>query len=109
MTVTERRYRVSAVEIDYFSIATIQIHALSRRWLYRQLAINLEQVIGFMLPCALHGYTHAIAGASSPVVSAKPSLRFIHCTAPPAAPLTRLSITTKSASESESVATPRWQ
>src|SRR5579863_4734926 len=47
------------------------------------------------------------AGAVRPVVSARPSRRFIHCTAPPAAPLLRLSTTDMTAMELPLVTAPK--
>ena len=41
----------------------------------------------------IHRQLHGRGSAISPVASGRPSSRFIHCTAPPAAPLIKLSIT----------------
>ncbi len=57
--------------------------------------------------CAHHGHqVQPGAGAVSPVDSGSFQSLFIHCIAPPAAPLTRLSITLMTTTESPSVATP---
>ena len=61
------------------------VHALRVDDVERPLGVDGSQMVG--------GHVHPAAACISPAVSSNPSIRFIHCTAPPAAPLVRLSTT----------------
>ena len=103
MPVTQARDRMAAVEIQNFAaIARVQPDAFAVRDFDRVLRKNLRQVrrvrcCGGIGRC--HAQVHPGAGAVRPVVSAKPKRRFIHWTAPPAAPLFKLSTTDMTAME----------
>src|SRR5512140_1725855 len=99
MRIAERRDGVTAVQIENApSVARVQVYARSVDDVERPLCIHAGEVIGGRRPgrrgsCGIHALPQVQpgAGAIRPAVSSWPSMRFIHCTAPPAAPLVRLS------------------
>ena len=107
VAVAQGAHRVAAVHIEQpASVGAMQICALPGNDLERKLGIDLRQVRCFRAahiatPRAgrLPVHVHAGPGAVRPAVSSSPYSRFIHCTAPPAAPFTRLSSATKTATE----------
>src|SRR5882672_7499469 len=123
MTVTQAGDRMPAVEIqDLAAVARVQPDALPVGHLDGILRKHLRQVAGeslgrhscqrcrhlnclpsLSLLSAVSWFrapqVHPGAGVVRPVVSARPNKRFIHCMAPPAAPLLRLSTTDMTAME----------
>ncbi len=86
VTVAERRHGVAAVEIEHTtSVARVQEHAFRAHHFHGVLREDRCEKI-----CGAH--VQPVAEWVSPVVSGRPSRRFIHCIAPPAAPLVRLSM-----------------
>src|ERR1700733_1816180 len=87
MPVAERGDRMTAVKIENLpTIARREPHAMGCDDLERVLREDGREIIH------LCHHVHPGAGAVRPVVSGRPKRRFIHCTAPPAAPLVRLSM-----------------
>lgn len=82
--VAERGDRVAAVEIEYTPPAAgVQPHARGVLHFERVLREDRRE----------RAHVQPAAGAVRPAVSGRSKRRFIHCTAPPAAPLFRLSTT----------------
>ena len=95
MRIAERRNCVAAVQVQHLpAAADVEVHARAVDHVKGPLRIHRCQVVGGRSP--VHGCVHQVhpgAGAIRPAVSSCPNMRFIHCTAPPAAPLVRLSST----------------
>src|SRR5581483_12148763 len=99
VTVAERNDRVAPIEIEHPLANTVSEpdalggHDLDRilREYGRQKVMRRRRscVVVHDISCQVHPG----AGAVRPEVSGKSNIRFIHCTAPPAAPLLRLSTT----------------
>ena len=113
MCIAETGDGVTAVKVEYApAVSGDDLAALRALREERQLAVYGNRGRG--LPClylaeaALH-YVHAAAGVRSPLVSGSDQRRFIHCTAPPAAPFMRLSIAHMTTTESSTASMPMWQ
>ena len=86
MAIAQGSYGMSTVQIQDLAVVTQKMNTVSSCRFDRQLAVYLEQVLSLMLSGIHHRYVQAMAGDKRPAVSSNPSCRFIHCTAPPAAP-----------------------
>ena len=115
MAVAERSNGMPAIEVqDAAAVARKDVAAAGPFRHERELAVHRHHQPGFAVPRVAHcevgiermHQVHPGAGLSSPVVWGRPHRRFIHWTAPPAAPLTRLSIADMTTTVSPSVATP---
>ena len=86
VTVAERCHGVAAVQVEHPTpVARVQEHAFRVHHFHGVLCKDWCEEI-----CGAH--VQPVAQWVSPVVSGRPSRRFIHCIAPPAAPLVRLSM-----------------
>ena len=79
---------------------------MGRTWHERQLAVYLKRYGSFSRQRIRPAHVHAGDAAVRPLDSGRDQRRFIHWTAPPAAPLTRLSMTLMTTTVSSSQATP---
>ena len=116
VAVAERGYGVSAIEIeDVTAFRGDDVAARRALGNERQLAVYRQGSRTFARPricrreLARRHHVHPGALAESPAVSGRLQSRFIHCIAPPAAPLTRLSMTLMTATEPSPTATPMQQ
>jgi hypothetical protein len=103
MSVAQRGDRVSAIQIEYTLAAAVgkpdtlagdHFNGILRK--HRRKKIMAGRCRPGSWNRWVHGRSlqvHPGAGAVRPEVSARPNIRFIHCTAPPAAPLFKLSTT----------------
>ena len=96
MAVAERRDGVAAVEIENAAARRVlEIDADAAHGRERQHRIDFVEMRadGGDLVCRYAHHSHPAAGAVKPVASGNPKSRFAHCRLPPAAPLSRLSVT----------------
>ena len=113
VSIAERRNGVAAVKVENAAtVLGVNVAAARLFWHERQLSVHgnrqrrlAEPGVAGLLADRRH-QVHPGAGAVSPAVSGRLQSRFIHCTAPPAAPLTRLSIAAMTTTVSPSAATP---
>src|SRR6185295_19682076 len=88
--------RMAAIQIENPAPGgVLEPHALPTHRRERQHRINFVQMCAYggHLVCRYAHYNHPAAGAVKPIVSGNPSNRFAHWILPPAAPLSRLSVT----------------
>ena len=103
MRVSERGHGVASIQVEHaLADAILEPNSFGRNDLERILREHRRQKIvwrGGRLcygNCVIHSVLSQVqpgAGALRPEVSGRSNIRFIHCTAPPAAPLLRLSTT----------------
>jgi hypothetical protein len=124
VVVAERGHGMAAVEVqDVPAVRRVQVHAAGADRLDGQVGVDRQGAGGLdgggaaarvrvrvRVRVDVHGRPHIQPGAGCvrPAVSGSDHRRFIHCMAPPAAPFSRLSMTTNTAAVEPSAATPMW-
>ena len=113
MPVAERRDSMTAVQVENTpAILGEDVASTGAFRDKRQLSVDRDRQRRLAEPRVLDFFVqrrhqvHPGAGMLRPAASGRFHSRFIHCTAPPAAPLTRLSMAAMTTTVSPSVATP---